>query len=725
MERSAFSRAWEYVKYANAARWAAVFGAAMAGALYVVLLIILALFADLVAVQGKVPNYSDLTNAEQHDFRAAWANMPLDERLAAINALPIAANESAKALLVANDERSLDDLNLQTLRWKGWTDRLLERRVGADAARNYRIRAVVNDDMPHGADPDRVQLGILSFIVRSRSHFSSHVAGWVASWNPWMWRPTPGGTANWPYLIGLLILAIAVAFFRFLAVGLMHHGATLATLEAITRLRRLIYHHTYRLGSLAVKTTGPTEAVGTFTRHVESVHDGMFARLTVAVREPVKFSLLIAFALSLHVWLGLAFICAALIVWLLGRQIASWFRRQARLGARGAANQLVLLQESVQMMRLAKCYLMELFNQKRVERQLHEYARWQFRRFRGEAIYRPLAIFLGTIAGACLLFVAGWIVLSGGLSVSNLAIMATALVSLYYPIDTWLAQRRLIRRANDAAVVLFDFLDRRGEVGQVAGAEFLKSMSQQLEFDQVSLREPGTGRMLLDNVSFKMPAHQRVAVVGSDEDEKRALMYLIPRLLDPTAGEVRIDGKNIRWVTLDSLRNQVAVVTQQNLVFNDTVANNIGCGDPSFSIPQVIEAAKLVHAHCFVEKLPYGYETPIGEIGHSLRIGEQFRIALARAILRDPAILIIEEPDGPLDEGTRAMIDDAYDRILADRTVIFVPHRLSTVRLCNRVLLLHKGRLEADGEHRQLLQENELYRHLHYFEYNIFAEKVG
>lgn len=725
MERSAFSRAWEYVKYARAARWSAVFGAALAGALYVALLMVLALFADLVASQGKIPNYSDLSNAEQHEFREAWASLPIPDRRAAIETLPLAIEEHERQLLIANDEPSLDALDLQTLRWKGWTARLLEQRVSGNAAQTYRLHAVVNPDMPAAGDPDRVQLGALSFVVRSRNHFSSYVIGWIASWNPWMWKPTPSGVANWPYLIGLLVLAVVIALFRFLSVGLMHHGATLATLEAVTRLRRLIYHHTYRLGSLAVKTTGPTEAVGTFTRHIEAVHDGMFARLTVAVREPVKFILLIAFALSLHVWLGLAFLCAAVIVWLLGRQIASWFRRQARFGARGAANQLVLLQESVQMMRLAKCYLMELFNQKRVERQLHEYARSQFRRFRGEAIYRPLLIFLGTIAASALLFVAGWVVLSGGLSVSNLAVMATALVSLYYPLDLWLAQRRLIRRAGESAVTIFDFLDRRGEVGQVAGAEFLRAIAQQLEFDQVSLREPGTGRMLLDNVGFKINAKQRVAVVGSDENEKRALMYLIPRLLDPTSGEVRIDGKNIRWVTLDSLRNQVAVVSQQNLVFNDTVANNIGCGDPSFSIPQVIEAAKLVHAHSFVEKLPYGYETPIGEIGHSLRAGEQFRIALARAILRDPAILIIEEPEIPLDEATKALIDDAYDRILADRTVIFVPHRLSTVRLCDRVLLLHKGRLEADGEHRQLLQENELYRHLHYFEYNIFAERAG
>src|SRR5207253_6149686 len=138
-------------------------------------------------------------------------------------------------------------------------------------------------------------------------------------------------------------------------------------------------------------------------------------------------------------------------------------------------------------------------------------------------------------------------------------------------------------------------------------------------------------------------AGERVALVGPDEMQKHALVYLIPRFLDPSAGEIRIDGNNLRWVTLDSLRAQIALVMQHNLVFNDTVANNIGCGDASFDLPKIIEAAKIAHAHHFIQKLPRGYETPIGELGHALNVGEQFRIAMARAILRDPAPLIIEE----------------------------------------------------------------------------------
>src|SRR5207253_10167882 len=191
----------------------------------------------------------------------------------------------------------------------------------------------------------------------------------------------------------------------------------------------------------------------------------------------------------------------------------------------------------------------------------------------------------------------------------------------------------------------------------------LPALGKQLEFDNVTLNEPGTGRKLLQGVTLTIQAGQRVALVGPEDMEKHALIYLLPRFLDPTSGEIRIDRKNLRWVTLDSLRAQIAIVLQHNLVFNDTVANNIGCGDPSYNLPQIIEAAKVAHAHQFIQKLPQGYETHIGEMGHALRSSEQFRIALARAILRDPALLIIEEPTIALDEDTKSLLDDTYARV--------------------------------------------------------------
>jgi ATP-binding cassette subfamily B protein len=367
---------------------------------------------------------------------------------------------------------------------------------------------------------------------------------------------------------------------------------------------------------------------------------------------------------------------------------------------------------------------MEMFNQSRVERQLADYAAARLRRARGEAMFRPLLWFLGTFAAAVLLYVAGLIVLSAGLGTANVIALAATIIAGYVPLRDWLRSRRDLRRGQESAVLVYEFLERPREVGQVVGAEFLPGISKGVELRSVGLRDPGSGRVLLDDVSLTIGPGERVGLVGTDPAETHAVVNLLSRFLDPTSGEIRVNDKNLKWLTLDSIRSQIGVVLQPNLIFNDTVANNIGCGDPAYSVPQIIEAAKVAHAHQFIQRLPYGYETPIGEMGSSLRPGEQFRIALARAILRDPAMYVIEEPTVPLDDDTRDLLDDTFARILPAKTVLFLPHRVSTIRACDRVYLIHQGRVEAAGDHRELIAQNDLYKHLHYIEFNEFAAQT-
>jgi ATP-binding cassette subfamily B protein len=715
--RAAFARARRFLNYHRVAKWSALAAAVGTGILYVALLIVLGLFADLMVNQGQIAAYLDLTSTRQEEFQSNWADLSEGEKKEAVQ-------QTAPTLADVDRRRvrhGQGPLSKQEKEWCAYVYHLLESRVDTEAANAY--LATLRLEPADAQKPENTSLGILSLVVRSSNSLTGHLIGGLASWNPWMWAEGEYVTLD-RYLFGLFVVAVVLALVRAALLYVLNYSAARATVEAATRLRRAIYHHTFRLGTLAFRALGPSEAVSVFTRHLEAVNDALFAWLTVVFREPVKFGLLLLFALLINFWLALAFFVFAVLVWLIGGQVAAYFRRQGRIATRRAADQLALIQESLKMMRLVKCYLMELFNQSRVERQLARYARAQMRRLHGEAVYRPLLIFLGTLAGMILLYIAGLAILSGELGVASAITLATALVSLYWPVENWLEHRRFMRRGRESAAVLFRFLDRSGGVGQVVGAEFLPPLSKSLEFDEVSLQEPGTGRRLLQGVSFTVQAGQHVAVVGPDDMEKHALVYLIPRFLDPNSGEIRIDNKNLRWVTFDSLRAQIAIVLQHNLVFNDTVVNNIGCGDPSYTLPQIIEAAKVAHAHQFIQKLPQGYETHIGEMGHSMRIGERFRIALARAILRDPALLIVEEPLTPLDDDTKALLDDTFARVLPGRTAIFLPHRLSTIRSCDRVFLLHKGRIEAAGDHRELLTHSELYRHLQYLEFNEFAGKV-
>jgi len=706
----AFARARRFLDYSPVAKWSALVAAVGTGVLYVALLIVLGLFVDLVVSRGEIPSFRDLSPALKEYFWQRWEALPETDRK---KGLQDSGVDPKKALeLVKANPQKLPPQD-QELRWRGQLYHILEEQVSPDAAKVV-ADTPLDQPLPEG--------GILSLVVRSQDRFYRGFITWLARWNPWTW--TDGAQANRSYLGGLFIVAVALVLLRALLRAVMILAAAKATTEAATRLRRAVYHHTFRLGTLAVRALGPSEAVGIFTRELEAVYTGLYTWLTVVFREPVKFVLVLLFALVVDVWLALAFLLFGGLVWLVGEQMVAHYRRQGRMAMQRAAEHLALIQESLMLMRLVKVYLMELFNQSRVERQLARFARAQQRRLMGEAVYRPLLVFLGSLAAIILLAAAGYNVLKQRLGVANAITLATALASLYWPLVNLLEHRRYLRRGRASAVALFEFLDRRGEVGQVVGAEFLAPLSQQIEFDEVSLREPGGERRLLEGVSLTIQAGQRVALVGSDDLEKRALVYLIPRFLDPTAGEIRIDNHNLRWVTLDSLRAQCAVVLQHNMVFNDTVANNIGCGDPSYGLPQIIEAAKVAHAHQFIQKLPQGYETLIGEMGQHMGIGQQFLIALARAILRDPALLIVEEPATTLDDDIKALLDDTFARVLPGRTTIFLPHRVSTIRSCDQIFLLHKGRVEAAGLHRELLSQNELYRHLHYIEFHEFAEQV-
>jgi ATP-binding cassette subfamily B protein len=735
VDRNAFSRARHFLLYHPVATWSALLAGIGTGILYLLLLFLLSLFADLIVNKGNIPAFHDLpahvresyeqelqgVNEELSDKETEWKRRLVNTGLSEPH-ITAAQRDELVRLMAAEPKAQApasEKERRQEIFWRWKIDEYLHREVGPgasalvrqktrDLAGRMSLDAVLERDIP--------DTGILSLAVRTQHRADGSVIALLARLNDWSWDD---GFAT--YLGGLFLAAVLLALLRAMLMFIMYYMAARATTEATTRLRRALYHHTYRLGTLAFKALGPSEAVGVSTRHLEAVHDGLYRWLTVSFREPVKFGLLLLFALVVNFWIALAFLAFALLVWLIGGQVAAYLRRQGRAAAHRAAEQLALLQESIMLMRLVKVYLMEAFNQARVERQLAKYSSAHLRRYRGEALYQPLLVFLGVLAALGLLYVTGWVVLNGQLGVTSAIVMAAALVSLYWPLVTWLDNRRLQRRGRESAVVLFEFLDRPGGVGQVVEAEFLPALSKRLEFENVTLKEPGTGRRLLQGVNLTITAGKRVAIVGPEDMEKHALVYLIPRFLDPNAGEIRIDGKNLRWVTLDSLRAQIAIVLQHNLVFNDTVANNIGCGDPSYTLPRIIEAAKVAHAHQFIQKLPQGYETPIGELGHALRIGEQFRIALARAILRDPALLIIEEPQIPLDDDTKSLLDDTFNRILPGRTAIFLPHRLSTIRNCDQVFLLYNGKVEAAGDHRELLAQSELYRHLQYLEFNEFA----
>lgn len=302
---------------------------------------------------------------------------------------------------------------------------------------------------------------------------------------------------------------------------------------------------------------------------------------------------------------------------------------------------------------------------------------------------------------------------------SGVTMIAVGLILLYQKLQDLEAAHDFELAGNVAAEEIAEYIRAVPPVSQVVSAQFLEPMSRSLQFDQVCM-DTADHPNLLTQLDLKIEAGQRVALVSLDPNEARGLVSLVPRLNDPTSGQILIDGIDINRVTLESLRAEAMVISGSNNLFNATVLENITCGQDDVSRQHAIDAGKVAHTEAFTRQLPRGYETVIGDFGVQLDTGQAFRLALARAIARKPALMFVEEPRETLDSETKTLLDDTYDRICQDRTVVFIPHRLSTVKKCERVILLNEGRVVADGTHDDLVRKSERYRHWEYMRFNDF-----
>jgi ATP-binding cassette, subfamily B, bacterial len=489
---------------------------------------------------------------------------------------------------------------------------------------------------------------------------------------------------------------------------------------AATGLRRQIHRQMYRLGQSALPTEGIGPVINLFTRDVNDVRDGIYSELDHIPRTPILAIGLFLIAILASWTLSIFLISLGLLVWVTARALNRGARLASESGARDAAVQLCLLHEDLGLLRTVRVYGMESVDHRRFDEHLERFATSDVRRMKTEGSISPATSLLVGAAAIMAAGLLGYSVLDGQIAPAAASILIVSLVGLWQPTSSWLRLRKQQRQANRSANGIFEFLERKPELHQAGGAQFLPPLHERITFDNVTLQSV-SGRVLLDGVSAVIPAHSRTAIVGLDDDAKHALVCLIPRLIDPKQGRVLIDGLELRDVTLESVRAQVAIVLQADLVFSDSVVANIGLGDPSYTLPKIIEAAKVSHAHHFIQDLPHGYDTIIGPLGHYLRLDEQFRIALARACLHDPSIVIVEEPNITLDDATKHLIDDTLTRLAPGRTLIFLPHRLSTIRSCDQVIVIHEGRVEAVGSPRELQPASKLFRHLQYVEFNQFA----
>jgi ATP-binding cassette subfamily B multidrug efflux pump len=512
-------------------------------------------------------------------------------------------------------------------------------------------------------------------------------------------------------VVGWLVgLAVARAMFTFLQ-GYLAERASQgvaydlrdALFERIERLS-FSYYDRVQTGQLVTRLTSDVEQIRTFA-------GSGVVQLANAVVMLIGTTILLLYLdwqLAL-VALAIVPIIAVLLVRFVGR-IRPLFREvQQTLGRLNT-----VLQEDLLGVRVIRAFAREDYETARytsVNEELLEKNLTTVRVFSNNFPFVFLFANLGTLA---IIWFGGWQVIGGRLSVGDLVAFNTLLGFMLFPILTIGFLSASISRAGASSQRVFDVLDAPLDVKDAPEASILLPLSCRVDFDDVSFRYPGSVRDILTGVSFTARPGQTVAVLGTTGSGKSTLVNLIPRFYDVTGGAVRLDGNDVRDVTLSSLRSQIGIVLQETRLFSGTVRENVAFGKPDATDEEIVAAAEAAQAGEFIRGLSDGYDTVIGERGIGLSGGQRQRIAIARALLIDPRLLILDDSTSAVDAETEAAIQETLDRLMREkhRTVFVIAQRVSTVRDADLILVLDEGSIAASGTHEELLHESELYNEI-------------
>jgi ATP-binding cassette, subfamily B, bacterial MsbA len=353
--------------------------------------------------------------------------------------------------------------------------------------------------------------------------------------------------------------------------------------------------------------------------------------------------------------------------------------------------------------RIVKAFGAEAHEEQRFRRASERLYRTNLKVTSALALLPPLMELLGGVAVVGLIWYGSRQIVDKALTEGDFAAFVAAAFMMYAPIKKLSRVNATLQQAMAASERIFEILDTHSEVPERPGAQPLARLRQAIEFRNVSFAYDGVSKTILKDVSFTVRAGQAVAIVGLSGAGKTTLVNLVPRFYDVSDGAILIDGVDVRDVTLKSLRSQIAIVTQDTVLFDDTIANNITYGSPGASREDIETAATAAHAHEFIATLPEKYETRIGERGQMLSGGQRQRIAIARALLRNSPMLILDEATSSLDAESELLVQDALQTLMRNRTSFVIAHRLSTVRRADAIIVLERGRIAEIGRHDELL----------------------
>ncbi|HEX6802865.1 MAG TPA: ABC transporter ATP-binding protein [Terriglobales bacterium] len=395
----------------------------------------------------------------------------------------------------------------------------------------------------------------------------------------------------------------------------------------------------------------------------------------------------------------------------IGRRV----RHTTRRGQDKLAEIQNILHETITGNRIVKAFSMEDWEFARFRKAAQRLFRANLRSVAAASVSSPLMDIFGAIAIALLLGLGREQIIHGRMTSGDFIVFIIAVFKLYDPVRKFALFHNSFQQAIGASSEIFRFMDTKDEVREKPGAAVLPPFSKKIAFENVSFcyESDGVRHEVLHGIDLEAKAGEILALVGSSGAGKSTLVSLVPRFFDVSCGRITIDGHDIRDLTLSSLRSQIGVVTQETVLFNDTLRNNIAYGQPTVSQKEVEAAARAALAHDFIMELPAGYDTVIGERGVRLSGGERQRIAIARALLKNAPILILDEATSALDSESEALVQSALQNLMTGRTTIVIAHRLSTVRRADRIVVVENGTIGDSGTHEELMQKLGTYRRLY------------
>lgn len=514
----------------------------------------------------------------------------------------------------------------------------------------------------------------------------------------------------------MLNLVVAAILLVFLIRGFATYGQTYTMSyigqRVIIDIREALFKHLQRLDQAYFDRRKTGVIMSNLTNDVGALQTAIVDNLISFITEGVT---LIGSLVSMILldW-KLTLVTLVIVPVVLG--IINIFGKRLRLAGHDVQGRIAditsLLQETISGIRVVRSFAREAYEVKRFENENQRNFRAVMRATKLTSLLSPMVEFSAAIAVTVILWYGGYSVVTGVISAGSLIAFLIYAINLSNPVKRLSQVYGNIQKAMAAGDRVFAILDTEPQVKEKTNAKPLPEVKGHVEFDHVSFSYDGEKKAITD-LSLTVNPGQIVAIVGPSGAGKTTVANLLPRFYDVAEGSLRIDGTDVRDVTFQSLREQIGLVPQDTMLFNATIKDNILYGRLDATDDEVFEAAKAANALEFIDKLPDGMQTLVGERGNSLSGGQRQRIAIARAILKNPKILILDEATSALDTESEKLVQEALERLMKGRTAFVIAHRLSTIKNADRIVVLKQGRIEEFGTHEQLLNRDGLYRHLY------------